>query len=344
MVTTLAGKLPDGMPQPQIDGKASEAIFSWPMGVEVDAANNVYVADTSHGMIRKIHHPEHQVTTLVGTGFGYGEAVDGSLSSALLNNPRHLALDHAHGRLYFTDYSDDKYARLRVITETGQVKTVAGQAGYGYVDGPASLAKFGTPHGLAVDRNGCVFIADAYNHVVRKVTPNLEVTTFAGSGSGGIFDGLALEARFYGPYGVAVDDDGTVYVADTLNNRIRRVSKISKSRFRDIQRQKLLEEKKERQAQEALAELYSQQAKRAGGRRGLEAVEQHRDAGDIEGEIDLGDEAYDDDENVEIVDADDPMQAADAGEELELDDVPIGGAEEEQGKAGVGAEDDQRRK
>ncbi|GAB5360820.1 hypothetical protein AAMO2058_000660100 [Amorphochlora amoebiformis] len=227
------------------DGFAMEAIFSYPQGLELDAASNVYVADTSHGMLRKIS-TDGEVTTLVGDGFG--QPRDGAMSHARLGMPRDLCLDHNSGRLYFTDYAGAEWSRVRMLDENGVVHTVAGST-RGYVDGLGSVAKFGFPYGISVDFDGYVYVADAANHVIRRISPDFEVITFAGNGEGGICDGLVNHARFYGPFGVCVDEDNTVYVADTLNNRVRAVRSISRLRFIDKELRRIRDIRREEEAE-----------------------------------------------------------------------------------------------
>ena len=106
-------------------------------------------------------------------------------------------------------------ARPRVITLAG--------SSAGYADGSGSIAQFSGPLDVAVDAQGNLYVADTANHRIRKITPGRAVTTLAGSGTPGNADGPAIEARFRGPEGVAVDSAGNVYVADTGNHRIRKV-------------------------------------------------------------------------------------------------------------------------
>lgn len=133
----------------------------------------------------------------------YGVAVDGS------------------GNIYIADGGDGN--RIRRIAPDGVVTTVAGGE-EGYADGPGKQARFNTPSGLAIDRLGNLYVADTGNHAIRKITPDGMVTTLAGSGVAGTADGIGKAAQFNGPVGLAVAADGTVYVADTYNDAIRKIA------------------------------------------------------------------------------------------------------------------------
>ena len=203
------------------DGTGSAARFMFPEGVAVDTSGTVYVADGSNCTIRKIT-PGGVVTTLAGSARNVGSA-NGTGSAARFSSPEGVAVD-ASGNVYVADCGNDT---IRKITSGGVVTTLAGSAGNaGSADGTGSAARFSSPEGVAVDASGNVYVADTKNNTIRKVTPGGVVSTLAGLAgrvSGG-FDGTGSAASFSYPEGVAVDTSGTVYVADTLNATIRKIT------------------------------------------------------------------------------------------------------------------------
>ncbi|GHU55930.1 hypothetical protein FACS189442_4040 [Spirochaetia bacterium] len=210
VVTTLAGSGTSGY----ADGTGTAARFYSPTGVAVDNAGNVYVADYGNNRIRKIS-PSGVVTTLAGSTQGYA---DGTGTAARFDYPFGVAADNA-GNVYVADYGNH---RIRKISPSGVVTTLAGSGAKGYADRTGTAAKFNNPSGVAVDNAGNVYVADYYNHRIRKISPSGVVTTLAGIGYG-YADGTATAAEFSFPYGVAVDNVGTVYVADTENHLIRKI-------------------------------------------------------------------------------------------------------------------------
>jgi sugar lactone lactonase YvrE len=211
--TTLAGSGEVG----EADGSGGAASFDRPYGVAVDAAGTVYVADTYNHKIRKIT-AEGVVSTLAGSGVA--GAANGNGVAASFNLPSGIAVDAA-GILYVADASNNK---IRKITPDGVVTTLAGSGVAGGTNGTSTTASFYLPHGVAVDASGTIYVADSGNHIIRKITPAGVVSTLAGSGSLGYTNGSSTTARFYNPYGVAVDASGIVYVADNGNNRIRKIA------------------------------------------------------------------------------------------------------------------------
>jgi sugar lactone lactonase YvrE len=219
-VTTLAGRAGYGG---SVDGTGNEARFSSPSGVAVDSAGIVYVADTWNCTIRKVT-PAGVVTTLAGQPVVSG-GNDGTNSQAQFVNPLGLAVDKA-GNLYVADTWG---ATIRKVTPVGSnwvVTTLAGRFDiYDFRNATGTNAWFNLPASVAVDSTGNVYVADVYNHVIRKVTSAGTVTTFAGGvGQVGSVDGTGTAARFYAPTGVAVDSADNLYVADTYNNTIRKVT------------------------------------------------------------------------------------------------------------------------
>jgi len=209
-VSTLAGSTLG-----TADGTGTAAQFNNPAGVAVDVSGNVYVADRNSHLIRKTS-PVGVVTTFAGSSQGY---VDGTGTAAQFNYPQSVAVD-ASGNVYVADIFNHK---IRKISPAGVVSTLAGSTG-GYADGTGTAAKFYYPQGVAVDVSGNVYVADYYNHKIRKISPAGVVSTLAGS-SIGYTDGTGTVAQFKYPTGVAVDNaSGNVYVADTSNQKIRKIT------------------------------------------------------------------------------------------------------------------------
>jgi sugar lactone lactonase YvrE len=209
------------------DGVGSDARFNEPVGIAIDAAGNLYVADTRNDSIRKIT-PAGEVSTLAGgwTGFAGGWSgfagewsgfADGVGRDARFRSPHGIAIDAA-GNLYVADAWNH---RIRKITPAGEVSTLAGSE-KGFADGVGSDAKFYWPSGIAIDAAGNLYVADYRNHRIRKITPAGEVSTLAGSEEG-FADGVGSDARFRLPEGIAIDAAGNLYVADSGNNRIRKI-------------------------------------------------------------------------------------------------------------------------
>lgn len=154
---------------------------------------------------------------VLASGDGIDGWRDGPVAQARYSDPWGIALDPA-GNLYVADAGGSN--RIRRIGADGVVSTLAGGS-EGFADGIGAAAAFNTPSGLARDAAGNLYVADTGNHAIRKITPQGQVTTLAGTGSAGYRDGDAAQAQFDAPIGVAVDAAGKVYVADTYNDRIR---------------------------------------------------------------------------------------------------------------------------
>ena len=214
-VTTLAG---DGSPQLRDNQQARQAAFSDPFGIAVAADGTIYIADAGDSnRIRKLTR-EGVVTTVAGGGEGFS---DGNGAAAGLNTPSSLALD-ASGNLYVADTSNN---RIRKVTPQGDVSTIAGDGTAGYVDGPATQARFNGPVGVAVDAQDNVFVADTYNDRIRVISADGQVSTVAGVGTPGFADGTRSTSLFDTPCGIVIAADGTIIVADTGNDRVRKMDK-----------------------------------------------------------------------------------------------------------------------
>ena len=217
VVTTLAGSA--GVTG-SANGTGSAARFYNPSGVAVHTDGTIYVADYWNHTIRKVTQAG-VVTTLAGSP-GVTGSTNGTGSAARFYYPHDVAVDSA-GNVYVADNYNDT---IRKITPAGVVTTLAGSAGNpGAVNGTGSAARFDAPAGVAVDSSGNVFVADRSNHAIRRVTPAGVVTTFAGTmTSFGSADGTGSAARFYYPLGLAIDAGGNLFVADTYNDNIRKIT------------------------------------------------------------------------------------------------------------------------
>jgi sugar lactone lactonase YvrE len=213
VVTTLAGTGAQGY----ADGPGAAAAFYLPSGMAIDSGGNLFVCDWGNNRIRKVT-PAGVVSTFAGSG-AYGRT-NGTGTGATFGYPQGLAFDSA-GNLFVADSGNNL---LRKITPAGVVSTIAGTGEVGSTDGPAASASFNFPMSLAVDGSGNVLVADSWNALIRKVSLAGTVTTLVGTGGAGFADGTRDSARFLYPEGATVDGAGNVYVADSGNHRIRKIS------------------------------------------------------------------------------------------------------------------------
>jgi sugar lactone lactonase YvrE len=202
------------------DGDCVKARFLYLQDITVDSVGNVYVADLYNHTIRKIT-PACTVSTLAGQA-GVRGTVDGTGAAARFAGPSGVILDTA-GNLYVTDTFN---GTIRKITPAGAVSTLAGTAGLsGSTDGTGAAARFSSPVGITIDSTNNLYVGDIGNSTVRKITPAGVVSTFAGTaGARGSTDGTGSAARFSYPSGISADGAGNLYVADSLNNTIRKIT------------------------------------------------------------------------------------------------------------------------
>lgn len=212
-VTTLAGSGVDGF----VDGPGPTAEFDSPAVVTVGPSGVLYVADYDNHAIRKVS-PSGFVTTLAGSGSaGFADGVGRAAEFNLVGG---LAVD-GQGNVYVTDSLNN---RIRRITPAGAVTTIAGTGVNGYVNGPAATAEFARLAGIALDSAGNIYVSDGGNDCIRKISPAGIVSTFAGSPTPGFLNGPGAAARFNGPSRLAFDGAGNLYVVDTNNFAVRKIS------------------------------------------------------------------------------------------------------------------------
>lgn len=209
-VSTLAGFPQAGY----ADAIGGQAQFNSPNGLAIDASGNLYVGDLGNNRIRRVTQ-QGVVSTVAGNG--QAGFANGSPQVAQFNGIAGVAVD-ANNNIYVADGLNQ---RIRRIDGQGTVSTLAGNGEPGFVNGTGTAAQFNIPYSVSCDASGNVYVGDFNNHSIRRVTPQGSVSTTAGNGSAGYADGAGAAIRFNQPVGVWVHSDGSIYVSDFGNQRVR---------------------------------------------------------------------------------------------------------------------------
>ncbi|MEI9918392.1 MAG: hypothetical protein WDO14_06260 [Bacteroidota bacterium] len=227
-VSTIAGKfigfnVIDPTPYHGDGGMAYASHLNVPLAVAVDPPGNVYISDTGNNVIRKVN-ANGEIETIIGNGAQGSSGDNGPASEALIYSPNGIAFDIS-GNMFFTDTQNHT---IRKVSTTGEITTIAGtpgEAGYSGDEGNASSAKLNTPTGITVAKDGTIYFCDN-NSVVRRIPISGIITTIAGNGQQGYSGdgGKATDAMLLAPKSIAIGNDGSILIADSGNNRIRRVS------------------------------------------------------------------------------------------------------------------------
>ena len=213
-VTTVAGYGGGAF----LDGPWWQAYFSGPWGLCTDPTGTIiYVADSFNHRIRKIDLTSGLVTTIAGSTEGYADGVGTAAKFAL---PRDVCMD-SNGNLFVTDNSNHKIRKIDLSTNS--VTTFAGST-QGYTNGSGTNAKFNDPVAICIDSNNNLYVSEWQGNKIRKITPTGQVTNLAGSGVAGFADGVGTNAKFYAPQGLCVDNQNNIYVSDTVNFRVRKIT------------------------------------------------------------------------------------------------------------------------
>jgi Bacterial Ig domain/Secretion system C-terminal sorting domain len=221
IVTTVAGNGTAG--SAGTGGPATLAELNIPRGIVVDGAGTIFIADQNNQVVRKVS-PAGFITNVVGTGVSGFSGDGGQATAAKISYPQNVALDRFNN-LYISDYNHV----IRKVNSAGVITTIAGTSGIpGYLGdgGPATAAQLNYPYGMAFDTSGNMYFADNWNNVIRRISTTGVITTVAGTGTAGYSGdaGAATSATLNRPTDVAIDKYGNLYIADQVNNVVRKVN------------------------------------------------------------------------------------------------------------------------
>jgi hypothetical protein len=221
-VTTVAGW---GGLRGSVDGTNSDVRFWGPRGIAMDGGGSFYITDASTHIIRKMAHigTDWVVTTIAGLAANFN-LTDGTNSDARFNYPFGLAID-SNTNIYVADFANHAIRKMRPVGTNWVVTTIAGNGNRGSADGTNKQAQFNFPAGVALDKDGNLYVSDQSNYTIRKMTPigtNWVVTTIGGVAlAQGTNNGVGTNAHFYKPWGLAVDGHGHLFIVDYANQMIR---------------------------------------------------------------------------------------------------------------------------
>jgi NHL repeat len=210
-VTTLSGSTVGND-----DGVTTK--YNKPYGITI-TNNDVYVIDGANNFVKKITTTNGEASFFAGNGVASGDGIGSLLVGTKFNSPLNITTTNNGSIIYVTDSYNHKIKKIENNASTVLAGSTPGNSG-----GQGVNAKFAYPRGIVVDANGNVFVADSNNNMIKKITPTGLVTVFAGTGAEGSTDGAALTAQFKTPYGLAIDSKGNIFVADTRNNAIRKIT------------------------------------------------------------------------------------------------------------------------
>jgi sugar lactone lactonase YvrE len=212
-VTTITGFAGSGY----VDGALATAQFSAPADICSDSAGNLYIGDISNYVVRRIDVLTGLVSTVTGSTEGFA---DGNLATAKFSRPGPICMD-SNGNLFVADVMNHKIRKIDL--STGIVSTFAGST-QGFANGFGISAKFNEPSGICIDSNDNLYVSEYQGSKIRKITPARMVTTLAGSGILGFADGVGTAAKFNAPQDLCVDNLNNIYVIDTFNAKIRKIT------------------------------------------------------------------------------------------------------------------------
>ena len=225
LIYTVAGNYAYGAGYSGDGGPATDGQLNRPTGIAIDKLGNIYIADTYNHVVREVRISANKIITIAGIGGVPGNGASGYPAVITsLDFPKGVAVDTGLN-VFVLDQGNDLIRRVEYTTSNMYNYAGNDSIGYSGDGGYGTSAKLNVPTGIALDAGSNLYIADYNNHVIRKEKPDGQISTYAGTGSSGNSGngGPATSATFSGPYGIAIDNTGSVYLSDELNNNIRKI-------------------------------------------------------------------------------------------------------------------------